>query len=511
MIFGERITGSPPDTSARTDASAARSAWVIFAVQIVVVACAVIALTPTVEALKLSWTDTHNLSYTHGYLIAAVCLWLLFRNRHDSAQLPIRQAPALGLLLVLASLLWLILVRASIEIGHQLLLPGMILLAAATALGPRIAARNLFAYGYLYFAIPIWDFVNGLLQAGTVYAVAVMLKVTAVSAYVDGNFVHLASGVFEIAGGCSGLHFFIVALALGALYGELQRDTLKVRVQLVAMAFVLALIANWLRVYSIIVAGYMTDMQHYLVRVEHYRYGWLVFAVMMVIFILLARRLPSPPQDANELRMPAATPPIGVLAMGVVVAIATLVVGPLWNQFRPLTPASITAADSLPRDLGSWAGPVAASSSWKPIFEGAERVEQGEYYAGDRRVEALNVIYSIQTQDRELTGYRNSVAGSGAVSVVSSGVVGRMQHAVNELVLEVRGERSVLWYFYAVDGRRTEHGALAQLLYGAYSLAHAPSSRLIAGRTPCADTCDAARQTLHAFFNALETRAPGAP
>jgi len=58
------------------------------------------------------------------------------------------------------------------------------------------------------------------------------------------NYVHIPSGTFEIAGGCSGLHFFIVALAISALYGELQRDSIKIRVALICLAALLVWLAT---------------------------------------------------------------------------------------------------------------------------------------------------------------------------------------------------------------------------------------------------------------------------
>lgn len=508
MSFQERVGGAAAEAAAVTPITA-RHGWIVLGVQLLIAACSVVLLAPTFHALETSWTDTHNLSYTHGYLIAAVCVWLLYRNRNECADLSIRPSFASGVLLALVSMVWLVMVRASIEIGHEMLMPCMLLLATATALGPRIATRNAFAYGYLYFAIPVWDLINWLLQAGTVKAVAFMLKLTSVPAWVDGNFVHLSAGVFEIAGGCSGLHFFIVGLALAALYGELDRDTVRVRVQLVAMAFAMTLITNWLRVYIIIVAGHLTDMQHYLVRVEHYKFGWAVFAVMMVVFLLLGRRIPTSPQKAA--RIPVSLPHSPSALVGATaVALAALAAGPLWSFLRPLHPAVLSAEAGLPSDLDAWSGPQVAPSNWQPEFIGADRMEQGIYRAGGQQVEALSVVYALQTQDRELTGYRNSVVGKGA-SVVSSGTASAGGYTVNEMVLEQRGEQSLLWYYYTVGSRRTTSGTLAQLTYGAASLRQDSASRLVAVRAACERTCDAARRTLSQFSIALESRAHAHP
>ena len=78
----ERIADGQPEARAPARGVDSRTGWVILGVQVAIVAVAVLMLAPTTESLRASWTDTRNLSYTHGYLIAAVCLWLLFRNRN---------------------------------------------------------------------------------------------------------------------------------------------------------------------------------------------------------------------------------------------------------------------------------------------------------------------------------------------------------------------------------------------------------------------------------------------
>ena len=52
---------------------------------------------------------------------------------------------------------------------------------------------------------------DDLAQAG---AVRVLLRTVGIPAYFDGLQFQIPAGSFEIAGGCSGLHFLIVALAI---------------------------------------------------------------------------------------------------------------------------------------------------------------------------------------------------------------------------------------------------------------------------------------------------------
>lgn len=257
----------------RWNAESWARSWPLASMQLALFFGVCTLLWPTTQTLLSLWADTQITTYTHGYLIALISIGLLVRPR-PHLEAAGDSASVVGYLLLAAlSIVWLIAVRAGMQSAHQLLLPPLIWLAIYAALGMRVARRCAFAVFFLYFAIPLWGEANDWLQAATVHAVAALLKVTGVVAFVDGNTVHLARGVFEIAGGCSGLHFFIIALALAALYGEINDDSVLTRLELLALATVLALLTNWLRVYLIILAGYLTDMQHYLVRVEHYRFG----------------------------------------------------------------------------------------------------------------------------------------------------------------------------------------------------------------------------------------------
>src|ERR1700751_4270408 len=115
-----------------------------------------------------------------------------------------------------------------------------------------------------------------------------VLAVTGPTTLIAGDVIHLPNGTFLIEESCSGLHFMIVGLAVAALYGEQRRDPWPMRLQQLALMAGLALVANWVRVYTVIEAGYLTDMQSYLVRVSHYGFGCCVFALALFLFFWLA-------------------------------------------------------------------------------------------------------------------------------------------------------------------------------------------------------------------------------
>ncbi len=75
-----------------------------------------------------------------------------------------------------------------------------------------------------------------------------LIWISGLDAQVHGNFITIAWGTFEIAKGCSGLHFFEVGLAIAALWGELDEQTPAGRIKLMALMGAMAIVCNWIRV-----------------------------------------------------------------------------------------------------------------------------------------------------------------------------------------------------------------------------------------------------------------------
>jgi EpsI family protein len=368
------------------------------------------------------------------------------------------------------SLLWVVSYRSAIEIAHQVALPLLVWTAVYLAMGREVAKRCGFAVAYWYFAIPIWSFAIGPLQFMTTWAVQAAVRVAGVPAYVEGNTVHIAAGVFEIADGCSGVHYFIVALAIAALYGELHRDAWRIRILLVLLAATLAMVSNWIRVVTIVIAGHLTDMRHYLVTVDHYYFGWLLFAASMILFFFVANRLPV----AN--RAPAAASPMASAqrrapVLSVALALGVSALGPVWLLAAP----SAQAASGRPSILASasgWQGPDRpASYSWKPLYRGADVQDRAVYTRQGRTVMVYVATYLSQHQGKELVGHDNSVIGDTPARIEDVTRIPLGEAVVNEARLNWAGTKtSLLQYYYQVGRVRTPSAPVAQLLYGWSSL-----------------------------------------
>jgi exosortase A len=481
-------------------------AWRNACAVVVVLAAVFLLYRPSAESLMRLWSDTDKTTYTHGYLIAALVAWLVIRRRDLLAPIAWSPGIAASLLATVIGFAWLVAVRAGVEIVHQLLLLALLWTSIWALFGKRVALQLWMPIGYLIFAIPAWDQINFLLQGATVEAVGLLLKISSIPAYVDGNFVHLAAGLFEVAGGCSGIHFFIVALALAALYGEVGRDSMKVRIQLLALGALLALLTNWLRVYIIVVAGHLTNMQHYLIREERYNFGWVVFAVMMAVFFLLARRFA--PAAPRAIAQRAAVPAIASRGVGLAIAIACVAVVPAWELLRSVAPATLPSAGALlPRVPADWSElPPAPAPVWNPVFTGADRIERAEYAnPAGLRVQMFIASYALQRQGRELVAYGNSLVAPGDEVVLSTARAAG--GTAREVVVQGAHGRSLIRYYYDIGGRRTDRGIVAQLWYGLMAIRREILSSVVATRASCAADCDAARALLGEFAASTDARA----
>ncbi|MEJ0084622.1 MAG: exosortase C-terminal domain/associated protein EpsI [Pseudomonadota bacterium] len=487
-------------------------AWVMPAALVAVVLATGVLYFPSTQSLLTEWFDVPSSAYRHGSLIVLGALWLLVRGAREgdgaaaasSASLP-RVAAFLPLMALAAtSLAWLIALRAGVQVAHQALLPILFWLNIRVVFGPRIALRALVPVGLLYSAVPVWHVFVPALQSLTVSVVSLLLRVIAVPAYVAGDFVYIRSGVFHVEDGCAGLHYFIVAATIAILQGELRGDRLVTRCKLLALAVGLALLGNWLRVLIIIVAGDLTDMQSYLVRVDHSVFGWVVFAVAMVVFLLISRRMPLELEAGrgSETASPTAAafpaPRRALRAAGYALLASGL--GPGWSWLLPVE-AAVAPNVSVPSVIAGWDGPVEpCHGRWRPQYRTADLHSQREFSRAGAAVCVYTATYLSQQQDKELIGFSTSAYGPEAnlVSAATREVGGRN---LNEVQLgNEAGSDRIVWYAYVVGEREVRRGSAAQLRYALGTLRGAPAASVFAISASCLPDCASARQLLTDFL-----------
>jgi EpsI family protein len=241
-------------------------------------------------------------------------------------------------------------------------------------------------------------------------------------------------------------------------------------------------------------------MRHFLIR-EHYYFGWGLFAVVMLVFFVLARRLPSSPQPSDEAIAPQ---PGGFSYAGIAAACVAMIIGPAWSLAATRPDAEHVAVRQLPTDPAGWRGPLAASESWQPDFPGADAQQRAEYRRAADVVEVYVATYASQRQGKELVGFDNSILDKHQDALLAERRVTDDALTVNEIETDRSGRSALIWYRYEIGSRYLARGIAAQLQYAVASLAGAPTSRLVALRTDCGVDCGAARSRLAELLQTLQ-------
>ena len=372
---------------------------------------AVLLLLVAIGAYFQTWIDiwpyweNKNATYTHGTLVALVVVWLVWRERPAVNQIEPKPSMRAMPVLLLLSALWLLAERANIFIVYASLWPLLAFVTLWVGLGMPAASRFAFPLSFLYFAIPIWDYLKPPLQAITSTMAGLLTSLLGVPAVFDGPYVTLPTATIFIAEDCSGAHFLSVALAVGVLAGVLRGDVLRTRILILVVAGLLSMAFNWLRIVLIVLAYLHPGLRDALETMGHLTFGWWVFALDLLVFSLVLRLVPRNPEEHAETRHPGQTTIVrSSNRAGVWIAAVALVLLPAAAWVLP-------RVDSNPTEILRAGLPIAATGNglqapdlrWTPHYPGAAWEDRfATVTEGGVAVEVYANQYHEQTQGSEL-------------------------------------------------------------------------------------------------------------
>ena len=492
------------------------SATARLAAVLALLAVAALVYWPSATVLWGAWMDYSDLSYTHGPLIAVIVIWLLCRKGSELASLPTRAWIPACLALLATGIAWEVSFRASVQDLHVTLLPVLMGLAVTAALGREVGKAILVPIGLLWTAVPSLGNLSSALQSLTLLALRGLIWMSGLPASVAGDRITLPEGSFTIEEGCGGLHFLIVGWAIALIHGELRRATLKVRVTELVLMSGLALLANWVRVFTLVVDGYYSHMHDYLVAVSHYWFGWEVFVFCALVpFFWLSGRFWSGARFREKPPVTQRAPAAGArspMVQGAAVSLVLLLFMPLTSHVLRAAEPPRTLSPGFSVDSNSWELARAdPASAWQPNFAGADLRQRASYRGKDgRTIEVFAVAYREQRQGAELVGSGSSVLGLHGLSIQLETVARSPRGPfIDYEVRDSTGHRSVIWARYAVAGRGFINPLASQLWYGLNASVWHPVAALVAFRAGCGASCVEARDDLTAFVAHFSTPLDG--
>jgi EpsI family protein len=455
---------------------------------------------PDVVSLSDNWA--HNDAYSHGYLAGPVLAWLIWDAR---GRLEIESAPPVrwvAFAVLILGLVWAFAYAAAIGLVRELLWPATGWLLVLGLLGRQAALALAVPFAWLYTCVPIWGPLAPPLQKTTAIVSHELIRLVGVPAYLDGTRIMVPAGTFDVAAGCSGGNFFVVSLALSLLYGQLTAASVANRIKLVAIALSLALVANWMRVVIVILAGNATAMRSPLVD-HHYGFGWVLFAGTLVLFLLLASRMTGRAQRPAGVREPIQSSRSAVSWWATMTLIVAMTIGPAWAYAHAWLAESvqIPRLGALPYETQDFNAVPEPVDAWQPLLPAA-RLELRAAFSDGARTAVLDVRgYGRQAHGAKLIGYDSHLEGGKGWRLASSDVpLGAAVRVVSPI-----GVYWIVRPWYAIAGRVTGDARQAQWDGARSLLSSRQDARLIAIAAPCARDCvsDGSEERLTAFARAI--------
>jgi EpsI family protein len=230
-----------------------------------------------------------NGAYSHGYLGFMVVLYAL-GTEHKALSKLVLTPSLVGLAaLTLSCLLLLIGNLASVQQLQQLSLFLVLVSIIVTLCGFKVTKALSLPLLMLLLILPVWNLLQLPLRdisTSVSYWGATLLGTDIIR---DGYRLTTPGGIFIVEPSCSGLGFFLVSALLAVCVSFFNRLTLKASCQFLLIALAFAIVANFIRIITIVVVGNLTQMQHFIVQ-DHLTFGWLVFATCLLPLIFIARR-----------------------------------------------------------------------------------------------------------------------------------------------------------------------------------------------------------------------------
>ena len=470
----------------------------------------------TVVAMVDIWYRSET--FTHGFVVVPIVLWLVWRKRAQLAPMTPRANVYLLLPLAGIAVMWLLGDLVAVNSVTQLAVVAMLVVAVPAVLGVPVARAIAFPLAFMFFAVPIGEFVMPQLMGWTAEFTIVALRASGIPVYQEGlNFV-IPSGRWSVVEACSGVRYLIASLTVGTLYAYLNYQSIRRRLMFILVAILVPVVANWMRAYMIVMLGHYSG-NTIAVGVDHLIYGWVFFGVVILLMFMIGAHWaePDPVHVARPEKQSMARESVGssLMVWMVGAAFALLVSLPILakhslESHEVSAPAKLALSDSL---SPTWQKSDAAVIHYKPHFAGASAEVERTYSGADRTVGVYLGYYRDQDYSRKLVSSNNVLVTSndthwrmvsqGEVSATLGGKPATLRSAhLRPLsgAVETLPERLLTWQIYWINGRWTSNDYLAKVYSAVFQLMGRGDDSAVLVVYTAADRTDGADRALGAFL-----------
>ncbi len=445
--------------------------------------------------------------FSHGFLVLGVVGLLLWERRATILNTPEPVSWVLLSLTFAGTLVWLVAWAADIQALRLAAMVGILLCACTAVLGNRSLLTFGIPFALLFLAVPIWRPLVPVLQSIAADVVHQVIAATQIPAFIDGNFIHIPAGIFEVAGGCSGLGFLLVSVFF-AIYLLLQaKHRISTIVTTISVAVLFGLLVNWLRIFLIITVAHLFGFDNWVVT-EHVWFGWTIYVTLGLPLGWWASKkfMQAPPAtDGVKInpRTVSASFPALLVALCVAVPLFSLTMermaseGTLQKTLEKVQPDRFERVHEAPM------------LHWGPEYPYADYTYHATFtdqLSGDQ-LQVLEAVYVSQTDGQELIGMHNQIADprywrpfAGRNREISSG--GQSYRLSEALFRNENNEYLCVWYWYRIGTEYAGNEATAKLNQITDKLRGRTGGTIVAAAMPGTDGhCDNAAGTLTRYHS----------
>jgi exosortase A len=502
---------------APTDLSAARAWRMALPSLLLLMALLLWLYRETAVAMATIWYRSET--FTHGFIVLPIVLWLVWRKRYDLAALTPRVSLFMLVPIAGLSLIWLLGDLVAVNSVTQFALVAMLVATVPAVLGFAVARSIMFPLAFMFFAVPIGEFVMPQLMDWTANFTIMALRMSGIPVYREGLSFVIPSGHWSVVEACSGVRYLVASLTVGTLYAYLNYQSTQRRVLFILASILVPIVANWARAYMIVMLGHLSG-NTLAVGVDHLIYGWVFFGIVILMMFFIGARWSEPEPAFGSQVLPSGSrlPLVSASRLWIVaLAVAVIVSLPIVAK-RSLDATVLTAAPTLEvvgEPLGAWEPADAESITFKPHFENPSAQANHVYQNGEQEVGLYLGYYRNQNYNRKLVSSNNVLVesndknwrqvahGSKAVtmhgqqSTVRSAELLRLSNSAAS-----QPERLLAWQIYWINGTLTSNDYLAKVYSAAYQLLGRGDDSAVIVVYTGKDGSDSADKTLASFLSA---------
>ena len=243
------------------------------------------------------WID--SATYNHCLFVIPIAIYLIWQKVPLLLKTPIKPSYLSLFVIIGMMLFWGLGFAGSINVFQHVAVFSILPLVIVSSIGLKAARIIWFPLVFMLFSIPIGEELIPVFQEITADLSVQMLLWSGIPVFREGLFIQVPGGKFLVAEACSGIRFFVSTVMLGTLCAYIFFSNTKKRIIFLLFSVVLPIIANAIRAYGIMLVGHLSGME-YAVGADHLIYGWVFFAVVTGLLIVVANYFKDEEKVDNE-------------------------------------------------------------------------------------------------------------------------------------------------------------------------------------------------------------------